>query len=758
MNLKLTYKISIILIFVLIIIALIQSFIIKRDIDSIIQKNAMKESVNELSKFVNNTLLRYADTVYLKGNKSDVINALEKKEFSELTRLADNLKENDDLFDNFSFTDESGKIVASSVSALVGYDNSKLDMWKHCFIDGNTYYIDPNPIKTDGNYERVLLLSAPIMKKNAPIGIITLALKFDSFCERYVTDKKILEKGYYFLQDMDGTVIAHPDKNILGNNFADKPHTQFALKNDEGFIKYDWFGVVKYQQHKRLKNINWFLAGTIPETDLLGIFKDVRNKIALTSLFSIALLTIIILLVLKYQLEKPIYRIINAFDMMANKDMTFEIDPEDAERKDEVGLLFRAYETANINMKKIITELKTSSEVLKKSLYHNNQISQNLAAQSEEISSQANCVSVASEESSSEALSISSMFEKTSENVTSISSSMNNMTSNVNVIAAAGEQTSTNLNSVIKEIGTVAGNIEKIKINIDEVNNGNANSASAVEEMSVSLSEVAGGTETAKNISNEGLVKINNTNLIMGDLKESADSIAKIITIINDIADQTNMLALNATIEAAGAGEAGKGFAVVANEVKELAKQTSDATAQIEEEINQMHNIVDKSVTSIEDVSEIIGKINEININIAQTVDEQTRTIGEIAKITARSSEKSEEVSVFSGEILDSVLDVNRNIKEAGKGVSEIAQKTADVADSASLIASNTEEAHVSINNTVRSFNEITLGLTEISKNIVEVTQGANETATEAESVKNNAEELTETVKKMDSLISEFKV
>ena len=64
-----------------------------------------------------------------------------------------------------------------------------------------------------------------------------------------------------------------------------------------------------------------------------------------------------------------------------------------------------------------------------------------------------------------------------------------------------------------------------------------------------------------------------------------AQSISKVTEVITEISEQTNLLALNATIEAARAGEAGKGFAVVANEIKELAKQTAEATKEIKTKI-----------------------------------------------------------------------------------------------------------------------------------------------------------------------------
>ena len=109
------------------------------------------------------------------------------------------------------------------------------------------------------------------------------------------------------------------------------------------------------------------------------------------------------------------------------------------------------------------------------------------------------------------------------------------------------------------------------------------------------------------------------------------------------------------TIEAARAGEAGKGFAVVANEVKELAKETAKATEEIGHKIVTIQADVGDAVAAINQITEVINRINELQATIASAVEEQTATTNEIA----------------------------RNVAEAATGATEIASNVTGVAQAA---------------------------------------------------------------------------
>ena len=203
---------------------------------------------------------------------------------------------------------------------------------------------------------------------------------------------------------------------------------------------------------------------------------------------------------------------------------------------------------------------------------------------------------------------------------------------------------------------------EQVSVNIKSV-------ADAVGELTISIKEIAGNSTEASDVAGTAVDAAQQTNLLVSQLGESGAEIGKVIKVITSIAQQTNLLALNATIEAARAGEAGKGFAVVANEVKELAKETANATEEIGQKIQAIQVDTASAVEAIREISEIISRINEIQTSIAGAVEEQSATTNEIG----------------------------RSVDEAAKGSSEIAANVSGVAQAAKTTSGNVEQAQESI-------------------------------------------------------------
>ena len=215
-------------------------------------------------------------------------------------------------------------------------------------------------------------------------------------------------------------------------------------------------------------------------------------------------------------------------------------------------------------------------------------------------------------------------------------------------LTVVSQQMASNAEETSTQAGVVSAASEQVTKNVQVV-------ATGTEEMSASIREIAKSSNEAARVAKQAVGVAESANSTINELGDSSVEIGKVIKVITSIAQQTNLLALNATIEAARAGEAGKGFAVVANEVKELAKQTAQATEDISQKIEAIQAGSKGAVDAIGEVSTIINQINDISNTIASAVEEQTATTNEIG----------------------------RNVGEAARGSGEIAQNISGVASAA---------------------------------------------------------------------------
>ncbi|MDM8549168.1 methyl-accepting chemotaxis protein [Desulfobacterales bacterium HSG2] len=224
----------------------------------------------------------------------------------------------------------------------------------------------------------------------------------------------------------------------------------------------------------------------------------------------------------------------------------------------------------------------------------------------------------------------------------------------------------------------------------------------------------------------------------------SSGQIGKIVGVIKKIADQTNMLALNATIEAAGAGEAGRGFAIVAGEVKELARQSADATDEIAGQIEDIQTSVRDTVRAIEEISKIIGEIAGINETIAASAQEQTATAGEISKSVAGTAATVKNVAENANESANLMGEIARSTDETSKTAAEISRNIDKVLNSAKSVAVSSDEA--------------ARGVSDISENIRRISATSEQTAIGASETNTSSKKLAEMASSLIQIISKFKV
>lgn len=296
-------------------------------------------------------------------------------------------------------------------------------------------------------------------------------------------------------------------------------------------------------------------------------------------------------------------------------------------------------------------EVKTNDEIGELSRWFNRFVNQ-LQDLVKEVDQNAGLIGTASTEFSQLSASMNSSVDDLSVRTGLVSDGADEMSANISSVSAAMEETSTNINMV----------------------------ATASEEMSSTIDEIAGNAEKASTITGDAVSQTQNASDKINKLGQAADQIGEVVEIITDISEQVNLLALNATIEAARAGEAGKGFAVVANEIKDLARQTAEASGSIKEQIMSIQSSASGTVEEISGISKVVSEINNIVSSIAAAVEEQSVSTKEIVENIAQAS--------------TGVSDVNENVAQGSSGIQQVAREIAEIREASAGLASSSNEVN----------------------------------------------------------------
>lgn len=491
--------------------------------------------------------------------------------------------------------------------------------------------------RSEATKKLICVICAPVKSdKQEFVGSLGLVLKVE-FLTELVSGRKIGKTGYGFMTDKNGLILAHPvPENILSLNLAKLEGMEGFMKKmlagEKGVEEYTFKGVDKIAGYAPLSVTKWYVAATQNSEEFLQAAHSIRNLSLIITLVAM-ILTIVAVAYSAGLIVKPINRAIASLKDIAQGegDLTMRLD---AKSKDEVGELGFWFNTFIEKLQGIIKRIAENS----------------------------NLVNVSSDQLSSIAKGLADGAEDTSQRAANVATASEEMSANLNNVAAAMEQSSTNTNMV----------------------------ASAAEEMTSTINEIAENAERARAISGKAVDQAKNASEKMEELGNAAQKISMVTETITEISEQTNLLALNATIEAARAGEAGKGFAVVANEIKDLARQTAQATLNIKNQIDDVQRTTKSTVTEIDQISEVISGVNEIVATIATAVEEQTAATREIANNIAQASQGIQEVnenvsqsSAVAGDITQDISKVNlaaTGISESSKQVkasSEDLQRTA---------------------------------------------------------------------------------
>ena len=405
-----------------------------------------------------------------------------------------------------------------------------------------------------------------------------------------------------------------------------------------------------------ISGTNWVLVSYVPETTIFAELAMLR-----TTMIVVAVVVLVILLVLMERMVhfmiKPIRSLTDSIVTMASGDFTVDIKTKG---NDEITLMGHSMKDFTVAMRSMINDISNISETLKGQAESSTSVSGGLYEASlrqsktiDELNGTVDQLSASVQEIAESATALALVVSDTRD-------SSNNAEDKMNVTVEVAEAGKNDMQKVGEAMGLIEQSINGLQESIDKVG-------------------------------------------------AASQEINKIVGMIGEIADETNLLALNASIEAARAGDAGKGFAVVATEIGSLATNSNQSVQKIQTLINEVTSLVGETVDKAK------GSVDEINTS-SRLVHQAVATF-------------------------DTIYD---NIVDANRVVNDMAANMLKVADVSTNVASITEEQAASAELISRNAGNIA----SESKNITD----------DSEKVAETARKLADTSEKLMTQINSFRV
>ncbi len=426
------------------------------------------------------------------------------------------------------------------------------------------------------------------------------------------------------------------------------------------------------------------------EHEIQAEYKAARIEIALVLAIGLLLALVIGFWVARI-LSKPLQQLAEAAQKAAEGDLSVSVE---AKTKDEVGRLASAFNEMITQIRRSVRAVEEKETAAQEAAQQAEQAQANAQTQQQYLDRNIDKMLAEMSNFAEGDLTVHLEAERDDGKISELFQGFNRAVSNIRALfvqvseaVALTKKAATEISSATEELaagaeeqsqqtGEVAAAVEEMARTIIE----NASNATRTAEVAKRNGEVAqeGGQVVAKTVE-----KIRQIAEVVGSSAEtvvrlgsSSEKIGDIVSVIDEIADQTNMLALNAAIEAARAGEQGRGFAVVADEVRKLAERTTSATKQIAEMIQTIQSEAAEAVAAMEQGNEEVRAgielADQAGKSLKQIVSETQNTVDMINQIATASDEQSS----TSEQISRSVEMISTVTDESARGVGDIARSS----------------------------------------------------------------------------------
>ncbi|CCJ34433.1 methyl-accepting chemotaxis protein [Caloramator australicus] len=605
-------------------------------------KALVESKVNNLTKQISDEKIAYIDTFIERiiGQIDSVIKSPDvyRRDNAKLLNILQNLQQSDEnVIALYVGNSDKEMLIYPKIQLPEGYDPTSRPWYKDA-VNSFGRAVITDPYEDAASKDVVITVAKAFKLSDGKTAVVAADISIDTIIKNMLKTK-VGETGYTTLILDNGVVIAHPKKEMLFVNIAEKyDFGKKVVQMKNGNLKYNFNGEDKIMGFSHSKLTNWIAIATMNQSEYAKEFNNSLTQTAII-LAIMAALTAILGLAFANRISNPLINIMHLMKRAEKGDMAIDVEVTSS---DEVGRIQESFKNMIKAQREMIKKIKVSvEEVLGQS--------ENLSATSEEMAS-------SSQEVAKTMQQIAEGSSSQANDLQEIVSLMINLT---NSIEGAYQQ------------------LQKVK---DEAGNTSNKASAGKEEMDKLIKSI----DDIRNAFELVVAKVNN-------LTSSVKEISNITSVITSISEQTNLLALNAAIEAARAGEAGRGFAVVADEVRKLAEESKKSTSEIAELVSSIQKDTEDVIKTSSSVENFIKSQTKAVENTVGAFGEILESVEGIVPLMEMVHRGMDEVVKSKDEILSKVEAVSAVTEENSAAAEEVAASSEELSASSQEVAATAE-------------------------------------------------------------------
>ncbi|RDY29894.1 methyl-accepting chemotaxis protein [Lachnotalea glycerini] len=605
------------------------------------------QTLSQINDSLNEYFSGLSETVTLTTNNYNLVNVETGNNIDYVQDLLMSVKDTKSELLSAYFGTATGKFVNAPEDVMPdGYDPTTRD-WYLMAVEKQGETVITSPYQDASTGDNIVTIAKTVEKDGKVVGVVAVDCTLTALTQQ-IAEKKVGNTGYVYISNVDGTVLAHPQSDLINTttqlSFWDEVKTQ-----DSGFVKYTYEGQNKFGVYQTSAITGWKLVAVLDDSELTTD----TSAILMTTLIIIIIMLVISSLLsifLSSGIAKNIIKLKEVFAKASDGDLTVSIT---AATKDEFRDLAESFNKMIGNISDLMRNVTKSSQTVLET-------STNLASMSSEVATSVGEVARAIEEVSHGAVNQAQDAQNGAFQMDSLSNKLDEINENSNEMDDISKSTKTLSSKGLSMVETLIKKSDKTRLSTDQVNH------------------------------------------IVDDMYESTKQISAISDTLSSITNQTNLLSLNASIESARAGEAGKGFAVVAGEIRKLAEESHNSTEEIKQIIETIQSKSEIAVEAIQETKQVVeeqdiavGQTKEIFSEILDAIDKMLIKVEEIRKsITITNDNKSslvvaiENISAVSEETASASEEVTASTEEITAAMEEFTRFSTELQGMANQLES----------------------------------------------------------------------